>query len=59
MVEDKKRKNRKTRPATHNILLWRTTNDPNQTYCTLKLNCTDKNIKLRRVDYPNRDSKFF
>jgi hypothetical protein len=59
MVEDTKRKNRKTRPATHNILLRTTTNDPNQTYCTLKLNCIEKNIKLRRVDYPNTDSRFF
>jgi len=29
---------------------WRTTNDQNQTYCTLKLNCVNKQIKSR-VDY--------
>jgi len=36
---------------------WRTTNDQNQTYCTLKLNCVNKQIKSR-VDYAKTEQKF-
>jgi len=55
MVEVTKTGNR---AQTHIISqFWRTTNDQNQTYCTLKLNCVNKQIKSR-VDYPKTDQKF-
>jgi len=57
MVEVTKMKNRKSLPDAHNILENNRWSNSDLLYT--KLNCTDKKIKLRRVDYPNTDPKFF